>query len=77
MQWGIAGSPNWYAPKVVAAFGIPLFFTLLNIVINLTIYYFPKQKNISKVMQKFVPWLIPVLSLIIVPLILFLNLGVK
>jgi len=26
MQWNFVGNPNWYAPKLVAAFVMPLFF---------------------------------------------------
>jgi uncharacterized membrane protein len=76
MQWSLDGSPNWYAPKAVAAFVLPLFFMILNIIINLVVYHYPKRVNISKAMQIFINWFIPVLSLIISPLMLLANLDV-
>jgi uncharacterized membrane protein len=76
MQWNLEGNPNWYAPKVVAAFVLPLFFMVLNIVVNLVVYNYPERGNISKAMQVFIGWLIPIVSLIITPLILLVNLGV-
>ncbi|MDR3012370.1 MAG: SdpI family protein [Chitinispirillales bacterium] len=76
MQWNIEGGPSWYAPKAIAAFALPLFFVILNIIVNLAVYYSPKRKNIPKTMLVFIGWLIPVISLIIVPSMLLANLGV-
>jgi len=75
MQWNLEGNPNWYAPKAIGAFGLPLFLLGLNIIINLVVYRYPKRENISKAMQIFMNWLIPILSLAIVPLFLLINLG--
>jgi len=75
MQWNLEGNPNWYAPKAIGAFGLPLFLLGLNIIINLVVYRYPKMENISKAMQIFVSWFIPILSLAIVPLFLLINLG--
>jgi len=75
MQWNFVGNPNWYAHKAVIAFGMPLFFMIFNIVISLIVHFDPKRENASKVMRIFVDWFISVLSLIIVPLMLFGNLN--
>ena len=77
MQWNFVGNPNWYAHKAIIAFGMPLFFMVLNIVIGLFVHFDPKRENASKIMRIFVAWFIPVLSLIIIPLMLFGNLGVE
>ncbi|MDR3012368.1 MAG: SdpI family protein [Chitinispirillales bacterium] len=77
MQWSIEGSPNWYAPKAVAVFALPLFFMILNIILNLVVCYYPKRESVSKAMLALIVWLSPVLSLIIVPLMLLANLGVN
>jgi uncharacterized membrane protein len=76
MQWSLDGSPNWYAPKTVVVFAFPLFFLILNIVLNLAVSFYPKRESVSKVMQLFIPWLSPVFSLIIIPLFLLANLNV-
>jgi uncharacterized membrane protein len=77
MQWNIDGEPNWDAPKVVLAFGLPLFLVLLNIAVNILVYNLPNRKNVSTAMQLFLNWFIPVLSLIFVPLALLMNLGAE
>ncbi|MCL2802240.1 MAG: SdpI family protein [Treponema sp.] len=77
MQWNFEGNPNWYAHKAVLAFGMPLFFMALNIIVFFLVHADPKHKNASKVMLVFVEWFISVLSLIIVPLMLLTNLDVK
>jgi uncharacterized membrane protein len=75
MQWSFEESPNWYAPKAVGAFGLPLFLMVLNIVVNILAYSLPKRENVSKAMQIFILWFVPILSLVIVPLSLLMNLG--
>jgi len=75
MQWNMERNPNWYAPKIVGAFGLPIFLIVLKIIINLRTYNSPKKENISKVMQIFRIWFTPVLSIVIVPLFLLMNLG--
>ncbi|MCL2441646.1 MAG: SdpI family protein [Treponema sp.] len=77
MQWNFEGNPNWYAHKAVMAFGMPLFFFVLNIAVLFLFYADPKRENASKVMQVFTVWFISILSLIIVPLILLTNLGIE
>jgi len=77
MQWNFEGNPNWYAHKAVLAFGMPVFFLVMNIVIFFLIHADPKRENASKAMLMFVEWFISILSLIIVPLMLLTNLGVE
>jgi len=77
MQWSFDGNPNWFAPKAAAAFGIPIFFAVLNIVVVLLINSDSRRKNISAKMIIFVQWLVPVLALVIVPIILFTNMGIN
>ena len=78
MQWNFEGNPNWYAHKAIGAFGLPFFLMIVNIITNISMFYKdPKRENISKVMQTFLAWSVPILSLIIMPLFLFKNLGVN
>jgi len=77
MQWNLEGNPNWYAHKAVMAFGIPLFLMALNIGVHFILYSDPKRENSSKVMQIFSLWFISLLSLVVVPLMLFMNLGIN
>jgi uncharacterized membrane protein len=75
MQWNFEGKPNWYAPKVVAAFVMPLFFMVVNIITIFYIYNDPKRDNISKVMRIISVWLFPIISLIFVPILLLMGLA--
>jgi len=77
MQWNFVGNPNWYAHKAVIAFGMPLFFMIINIFLFIFISGDPKRENTSKVMRILTQWFTPLLSLFIVPLMLFMNMGVK
>ena len=77
MQWFIDGNPNWYAPKATAVFGIPIFFTMLNIIVIILVNSDSRRKNISAKMIAFVQWLIPVITLVTVPIILFSSMGVE
>lgn len=78
MQWNFEGNPNWYAHRAVGAFGLPFLLMIINIVTNIS--FFHKNSNrekISKTMQVFILWFMPLLSIIIMPLFLFKNLGVN
>ena len=77
MQWFFDGTPNWFAPKAVAAFGMPVFFAVLNIIVVIIINYNPRRKNISTKMIAFVQWIVPVIALVIVPIILFTTMEIK
>lgn len=77
MQWDLEGNPNWYAHKAVAAFGIPLFFAAINIIASIMIHKDPKRESQSKIMLIISQWVIPVTSLIVVPVLLFMALGVS
>jgi len=70
MQWDFDGNPNWYAHKVWAAFGMPLFFLLMNLFTRIVINYDPKRANQSKAMRAFAEWTTPFLSLVLVPMML-------
>jgi len=77
MQWNLEGNPNWYAPKAVAAFGLPVFFLILNILTFIFKYKDPRFENASKPMRIITEWITPVLSVIIVPILLFMALEVN
>jgi len=77
MQWNLEGNPNWYAPKAVAAFGLPVFFLIINIFVGLFKYKDKQFENTSKPMRVITEWFVPVLSVIIVPILLFMAMDVN
>jgi len=77
MQWNLSGNPNWYAHKAVAAFGMPVFFFVLNVFVALYMNNDPKRENTSKTLRAISDWILPVLSIIVVPIILFTAMGAE
>jgi uncharacterized membrane protein len=75
MQWNFEGEPNWYAPKAVAAFALPLFLMVVNIITIFGIYNDPKRENTSKAIRIISVWLVPVISLVFVPILLLMGLA--
>jgi len=77
IHWDITGNPDNFAPKAIAAFGLPFFLLTVNIITKIFLYNDPKRENVSKAMRIIVEWLIPFLSLTFVPITLFIAMGVK
>jgi len=77
VHWDLEGNVNRYASKAVAAFGLPLFLTAINIFVFVALCYDPKHGKHPKAMQKIVEWIIPFVSILAVPITLFMAIGVK
>lgn len=77
VHWNSAGEINGYLPKAMAAFGMPVVFLLLNIFSNISLLYDPRRKNQPKVLRAVGIWMVPLISLILVPATLIMSLGVK
>lgn len=75
IHWDYAGNPDNFAPKSIAVWGLPLFLAGMNIFTHIVINGDPKKANASSVLKQFGKWMIPLLSVIIVPIILFKALG--
>ena len=72
-----AGEINGYLPKAMAAFGMPVVFLLLNIFSNISLLYDPRRMNQPKALRTVGIWMVPLISLILVPATLIMSLGVK
>ncbi len=77
VHWNSAGEINGYLPKAMAAFGMPVVFLFLNIFSNINLLYDPRRKNQPKALRAIGIWLVPLISLILVPATLIMSLGVK
>lgn len=77
VQWSNTGDPTNIVPKAFAAFGMPLIFTVLNVVANIALSSNPKRSNVSSVMMIVYKWLVPFISVIVMPIILFMGMGVN
>jgi len=78
VRWDSAGNPDNFLPKALAAFGLPFLFMAVNIFSKLFLFNDPKRSaNLPKVMLIISVWTPPVLSLVLVPLTLFIAMGAK
>lgn len=77
VHWNNKGVPDNFASKAFAGFGLPGILALLHIFTYVMISNDPKRVNYPKVLKLLLKWLIPVMSLILVPVTLFIALGVE
>ena len=75
IHWDSTGNPDNFAPKALAAFGLPFVFLALNLFSKLKLFNDPKRAYTSQTMQLLTIWLPPVLSVILVPITLLIALG--
>jgi len=79
IHWNGAGEPDNYASKPMAAFGLPFLFLALNLYSKIRLYNDPKRLNNShsQTMQMIATWIPPVLSVVLVPVTLFIAMGMN
>lgn len=75
IHWDSNGTPNGYAGKFIAAFGLPFFMALLNIIAHTVMDHDPKRQNASPALRLLGKWCVPVLALIFIPVSLLWNLN--
>lgn len=76
IHWNSAGEPDGYVPKALGVFGLPLLMCFLNLFLHFGLHNDPKIANASKTLIFISRWLIPILTLILVPITLFTSMGV-
>lgn len=77
VHWNLSGVPDNFAPKAFAGFGMPLLLAVLNVFIYFVTNADPKRANYSRVLRFILKWIIPFSSLVIVPVTLFIALGME
>lgn len=75
VHFNSAGQPDNYLPKAVAAFGLPVLMAIINLYSQFRITQDPKVDHASISLRNFSRWLIPIISLVIIPVTLFMALG--
>lgn len=75
IHWDGSGNPDGFAPKALAAFGLPFLFVALNLFSKLRLLNDPKRAYTSQAMQLVAIWLPPLLSVILIPIMLLIALG--
>ncbi|MDD3904314.1 MAG: SdpI family protein [Sphaerochaeta sp.] len=74
IHFNASGTADDYASKAFAAFGLPLLFAGLNIILQIVLNNDPKRNN-AHILSYLSKWLLPLLSLVFIPLTLFHSLG--
>ena len=77
VHWNTSGNPDTTLPKVVAAFGLPLLILALNLLSKAKLYTDPARDDVSGAMRVIAEWLPPVVSLVAVPITLFVAMGIN
>ena len=76
-HWGFNGQPDGWSAKWMACFGIPGFMAAINLIVSIATEGESRLNGTSKVVINICRWIVPVLSIILVPMMLFYELGYK
>lgn len=77
IHWNAAGEPDSYGPKALVVFGFPLLMCGLNLFLQGMQKNDPQIGNAPRSLRLLSIWIIPVLSLILVPVTLLSGIGVE
>lgn len=77
VQWNSAGVPSNFIPRPLAAFGLPVLFLVVNLYSKLRLFHDPTRtgNSHSQALRGISIWSPPLLSLILVPVTLFMAAG--
>lgn len=75
VHWNFKGEVDNYASKEFGAFGLPFLMAFINFIVHVGLNNDPKKANYSVVLKQFSFWLIPVMTLFLVPVTLLISMG--
>ncbi len=75
IHWDSSGAPDNFVHKAFAAYGLAVILCAINALLWFKINNDPKQANVPPIIQIVYRWIVPVISLISVPVTLFIALG--
>ena len=76
IHWNAEGIADNYASKTFAVFAMPCFFLLINLIVHFMLNNDPKKKNSPVFLMALGKWICPVLSVVLMPITLFIAMGV-
>ncbi len=77
VHFDAAGAPDNYLPKAQAVFGLPLFFAGINLFTHFMLDHDPRRENTPAAMRLVVKWAVPLISVVVMAITLFMALGAK
>jgi uncharacterized membrane protein len=75
IHWDSAGTPDNYVPRAIAVWGLPIFLTGIHVFSYFMMKNDPKKAHASSMLVQIGRWIIPILSVIVMPTIIFKALG--
>ncbi len=76
-QWGTNGEVSSYMSKNGMVFYMPVFMAFCNLAVHAAFHVDPKRANQSETLKKITAFIVPVLSMIFIPLSYLAGLGVN
>lgn len=76
IHFDVSGTPDNYVPKALAAFGLPVLMAVVNLFSCFMRKNDPKSANQSNKLNSLITWIIPLVSVVLVPITLFMAMGV-
>lgn len=77
VHWNSAGDPDNFAPKLLAVLGLPALMAAIHLVVQVMAGNDPKRKSQPAPVRLLLQWLIPVTSVVLVPITLFIAMGMQ
>ena len=78
VHFDFAGNPDNYAPKLVAILGLPVFMAVINLICHCAMNLEKKSMAASPaVLLAVTGWIIPILCNILMPITLFMGMGME
>lgn len=76
-HWGFNNEPNGWSPKWLACFGLPVLMAVMNLIIGIATDNSKEINGASKVVVNISRWIVPALTLILMPITLYYSLGAE
>lgn len=77
IHFDASGAPDNYLPKALAVFGLPVLMAVINLYTHFRIDNDPKSENASSELKQLGKWAVPLLSVIVMPITIFIALGAQ
>ncbi len=77
VHFNSSGVGDNYLPKAVVVFALPVLFCAINAYSHFRLYAEPKNSNIANITKAILQWITPLLSVIVMPITLFISMGVS
>lgn len=75
VHFNSSGAPDNYLPKGITVFGLPVIFAVINLFTHFRLNHDPRSGEASFRLKLAAKWALPLISVIVMPITLFLSMG--